>query len=474
MTDLHLMTHHAIASSPSPLLLEDLPPHYKDGGITWLPNDIEQGNSMRQSFLSDATSTKVRILALHGKQSNNVVTQRQLENLHITEDKYEIVYLAGPLVEEHGDPSIEEFFNGPFYSWYHSNTTDARFKPSLFRAVIHVLRAIETLGPFNAIYGFSQGATMATLVASAYEDNEIKDAIIEAIATDEASGQRFANLKTSIHVPRFSSRSSNKKGSMMSFKASMRGSTARNSMTTARKSMRTARKSMMTARKSMMASMTKSPAIGVTRSTFEQSPFEYMIIACAADFSATFKQAVGLSNNCLVPSCVGIPSFHLIGIEDPSRPNSEKIAGMFSVAQIKYIIGGHAISRLVAQDDDLLRSLRGSLKERGNVVQMNPPVMTQVSDVSSIGVMSPLQVTAVDLHGLIDNPSIVKLLEAKDPHKELFYNARDKDPSNFISYGEVLKFIQRGPGDLRRLGINPGEVVAYAAPPSGGKIVAAD
>ena len=51
---------------------------------------------------------------------------------------------------------------------YPSESDDNRkLKPSLIRAVYHVFNAIEQYGPFDAIYRFLLGATVAVLVALA-------------------------------------------------------------------------------------------------------------------------------------------------------------------------------------------------------------------------------------------------------------------------------------------------------------------
>jgi len=50
--------------------------------------------------------------------------------------------------------------------------------------------------------------------------------------------------------------------------------------------------------------------------------------------------------------------------------------------------------------------------------------------------------------------------------------ARDTDPNKYTTYGDLTSFIEGGKGDLRRLGIKPGEVIAYGAPPGGGAVPA--
>lgn len=137
---------------------------------------------------------------------------------------------------------------------------------------------------------------------------------------------------------------------------------------------------------------------------------------------------------------------------------------IFSDAHIMYLAGGHSISR-VTVGAELLETLHQNLYMRKNVVTMSPPKMVRASDVSSIGVMSPNQVVGVELSNLIDNPTILDVLKSKDPSRPLLYNARDSFKKNFTTYGEVVEFIEDGEGDLRRLGVKKGDVVAYCAPP---------
>lgn len=48
-----------------------------------------------------------------------------------------------------------------------------------FQAVSHVIAAVHRLGPFDAVYGFSQGATIAAFVALAFEDVKFGKAVID-------------------------------------------------------------------------------------------------------------------------------------------------------------------------------------------------------------------------------------------------------------------------------------------------------
>ena len=124
---------------------------------------------------------KLRILALHGKNGNNLITQSQLENLHITEDHYNIVFLNGSMIEDEGVSNHTKNTSGRLYSWFCDECAESRFRASLFQAVRDVLKAISEMGPFDAIYGFAQGATIATIVARASTDTELLSTIIQGL-----------------------------------------------------------------------------------------------------------------------------------------------------------------------------------------------------------------------------------------------------------------------------------------------------
>lgn len=190
-----------------------------------------------------------------------------------------------------------------------------------------------------------------------------------------------------------------------------------------------------------------------------------MVLACASeDPDFLNSQIVEFPKD---EMSVDIASFHIIGVTDSLKATSEKMTNLFSDAQIAYIhmAGGHTISKM-ASDSEMLRTLYKNLHMRKNVVTMNQPKMVKASDVTSIGVMYPFQVVGVELSNLIPHPTILNVLKSKDPLKPLFYNARDSSKHNYTTYGDVVKFIDGGDGDLRRLGVRPGDVVAYGAPPS--------
>ncbi len=97
----------------------------------------------------------------------------------------------------------------------------------------------------------------------------------------------------------------------------------------------------------------------------------------------------------------------------------------------------------------------------------------QTSDVSSLAVASDSQMAAVKLKTKGLATSIFDMLAAQPTDAPLFRLAREEDASVLTTYGELLSFCRpQGEGDLRRLGVQDGDVVAYLAPPGGSAVAA--
>ena len=166
--------------------------------------DLEEGRKIVNLYSSTSTALsslaqeeptsyravindRLRVLALHGKGSNNEITKSQLTNLGITEDKYEIVYMHGPLLDEEDNPDLVEFCHGPFYSWFHGNYNDARFKSSFLAAIALVVEKIVESGPFHILYGFSQGGTIASYSILTYSNPALRGALLEFLYEEKRS-----------------------------------------------------------------------------------------------------------------------------------------------------------------------------------------------------------------------------------------------------------------------------------------------
>ena len=332
--------------------------------------------------------TKLRILALHGKGGGEEATKQQLESLQITENKYDIIFLGGHSKENHGisaagRPDDEVKTSSSYCQFLHSDHTEPEFSSRTLQASRYVWKAIQAMGPFDAIYGFAQGATIATIVACASSNSDFERLL----------------MPESDRTPR-----------------------------------------------------NKKPSIG------------YMILACACDLPdlLVLQESLQLQSK----PVVNIPSLHLIATEDQRRNDSEGISRIFSDAQVHYIAGGHdAVNESMRGDAALLSSLANNLNALQNVPYIEIPKSSSVSEVSTISVLDDKQAVFVDLDRLMSGATITKALKAQAPDRPLFYNAREIDKTKVTSYGDVLEFFQGGPGDLRRLGVKSGDVVAYCAPP---------
>ncbi|KAK0552224.1 hypothetical protein OC846_002975 [Tilletia horrida] len=108
-------------------------------------------------------SRPTRILCLHGKGTSAKVLETQMKPLlKKLGSRVECVFLNGPVLSDpyHG---IDRYFSGPYFSWYPSPT-----RQSLTEALDFILDQIDSLGPFDGVFGFSQGAAMAAMLCMDY------------------------------------------------------------------------------------------------------------------------------------------------------------------------------------------------------------------------------------------------------------------------------------------------------------------
>jgi acyl-CoA synthetase (AMP-forming)/AMP-acid ligase II len=219
---------------------------------------------------------------------------------------------------------------------------------------------------------------------------------------------------------------------------------------------------------------------------FLTEPFSFTILACSAFSVHDVKKLrelagiplptdpyVGEEGN---TNLIETNSFHLIGLEDDFKAKSEEIASLFKGGQIMYLPGGHSIGREERLDDELCSALKDFTRSLGNSPSSaNIANFNRVSNVSSIALHPHKQVAEVMLdtqrlpegiHAKKGGATILALFQAQPKNQPFLYDARN--PSGIAStYGDVASFICGGDGDLRRLGVKSGEVVAYGAPPGG-------
>jgi hypothetical protein len=88
------------------------------------------------------------------------VTQLQLENLHVTSERYDIHYLHGNILvedDEDVDAALAGMVRGPFYSWINNTSGVEALNESIVNSVRLVIGATRAYGPFDGVYGFSHG-----------------------------------------------------------------------------------------------------------------------------------------------------------------------------------------------------------------------------------------------------------------------------------------------------------------------------
>ncbi|KAJ8106138.1 hypothetical protein ONZ43_g7165 [Nemania bipapillata] len=97
----------------------------------------------------------MKILCLHGVGSSGAILEAQMANLRRELDpSFELVFVDGPFEHERG-PGIPEYQTGPFFSH-----TEGYSPVHIAQAVDHLKTILEEEGPFDGIFGFSQGAAL--------------------------------------------------------------------------------------------------------------------------------------------------------------------------------------------------------------------------------------------------------------------------------------------------------------------------
>ncbi|KAL2069228.1 hypothetical protein VTL71DRAFT_15566 [Oculimacula yallundae] len=97
----------------------------------------------------------MRILCLHGFGSSGAILERQMSNLRRELDPiFELVFVDGPFESERG-PGVSEYQTGPYFSH-----TQGYSPADIAQAVRNVEETLEDQGPFDGIFGFSQGSAL--------------------------------------------------------------------------------------------------------------------------------------------------------------------------------------------------------------------------------------------------------------------------------------------------------------------------
>ncbi|KAL8919475.1 MAG: hypothetical protein Q9208_006760 [Pyrenodesmia sp. 3 TL-2023] len=97
----------------------------------------------------------MKILCLHGVGSSGAILETQMANFRRELDpSYELVFVDGPFECERG-PGVPEYRTGPFFSH------NQGYSPvDIAQALGYLEDILEDQGPFDGIFGFSQGAAL--------------------------------------------------------------------------------------------------------------------------------------------------------------------------------------------------------------------------------------------------------------------------------------------------------------------------
>ena len=106
-------------------------------------------------------ASKPTLLCLHGGGSNNDITPFQTGGLKL-QDRFECIYLHAPHVARQCYPGLENFSDGPFYTWSDTSKSLEDQEDQWEDSLVYIAEYCKRKGPFAGVYGFSQGAAIIT------------------------------------------------------------------------------------------------------------------------------------------------------------------------------------------------------------------------------------------------------------------------------------------------------------------------
>ena len=113
-----------------------------------------------QPPLDAAHARRPRLLCLHGRGSNNDITRFQMVHTRLCEYA-DCDLLHAPLDDDAYSSDFHLLSALPFHAWWHG-TLDGKRLAHVLRLV---LRYVERHGPYDGLYGFSQGAALVSLIS---------------------------------------------------------------------------------------------------------------------------------------------------------------------------------------------------------------------------------------------------------------------------------------------------------------------
>nr|GMD00303.1 dihydrofolate reductase-like [Ipomoea batatas] len=120
-----------------------------------------------------ASARKMKILCLHGFRTSGNFLRKQISKwdpsifaLHFDMEFPDGIFPAG------GESSIEGIFPPPYFEWFQFNEEFTEYT-NLEECISYLCQYITNNGPFHGLLGFSQGATIAGLLAGYQAEGKI-------------------------------------------------------------------------------------------------------------------------------------------------------------------------------------------------------------------------------------------------------------------------------------------------------------
>jgi len=125
-----------------------------------------------------------RILALHGKGSSARAFERALERVALeTSSAYAWTFAEGAFASDRG------------WAWWELRENERSHSARELPGVEHSIEAIKNLGPFECVFGFSQGAMLAALLCCEDERAVTEKCIIVGAGFPSSQRSKFERMR---------------------------------------------------------------------------------------------------------------------------------------------------------------------------------------------------------------------------------------------------------------------------------------
>ena len=501
----------------------------------------QAAQAVLQQAVLQPDERRPRLLALHGAGANNEVTRRQLHNLGLGEPDFEVVYLQAEVTDEGANLDLDGLVPGPFYRWIRDESTASEVVAVLAR----VLTFIERHGPFDALFGFSQGGTLL----AALMQSDVLELVLQArpeswrwfnpfgaMMPADRDGLRRA---PSVRNMRMFVRPTDPEEAHVSPQdarpAPPAAADTKLSRAPSLRAVRASGAGMVGSAKALFGSRTH--LVAQSRTAEPLRAVRAVVLGHASSL-ATLRRLLELPERAST-AVIGVASVHIIGTKDALKASSERVAAAFASGMdrvVLYHASAHAIprevqvnvllrTRMMAHLDRALHAAAQAESEAGGVELISSKearrttvesadearsrtsqplqpsfghaghafapggmlrvagaehlilpapraslLWKDVSSLSSIAVAPSQQLVRCRLAEPLEaKPKTIRaLLEAWPADTPCLRDAAHPAAASApcTTYGQLLAFLgSGGAGDLAPLGVTPGHVVAYAAPP---------